>query len=205
MAMIRWELRYPLHCFFPDYDQNCAAEEFIIIVNDPQSKNIYDESQLLAAFVLGAPIIFPFLTDNQKNYLMQMFVNKERCIWGPVIDENMSHPRLAPIIRFAMLCKETYVQGNVMPRPISDGELDVIPRGGTFPVSNPTRRETISMLEDLYRLGGVKRRLSSWRDPINRTVRRIFIIACRKDQIKFVVGDLLSLILCHLWEAVYPL
>ena len=198
--MIRWDLEYSLHCFLPDYDQNCAAEEFIIIFNDPQSKNIYDESQLLAAFVLGAPIIFPFLTDNQKNYLMQMFVNKERCIWGPVIDENMSNPRLAPIIRFAMLCKETYVQGNVMPRPISDGELDVIPRGGTFPVSNPTRRETISMLEDLYRLGCNKRRLSSWLDPINTRIRRIFIRAYRKDQIKFVVGfHILKLILFYLY------
>ena len=177
----------------------CATEQLTIMFNDPLIKGIRHESKLLAAFVLGAPIIFPFLTDNEKNYLMQLFVNKERCIWGPVIDENMSNPRLAPIIRFAMLCKETYLQGNVMPRPISDGELDVIPRRGVFPVSNPTRRETISMLEDLYRLGCNKRRLSSWLDPINTRIRRIFILACRKNQIKFVAGiDILKLILFHL-------
>ena len=119
-------------------------------------------------------------------------------MWGPVIDENMNNPRLAHIIRFAMLCKETYLQGNVMPRPISDGELDVIPRQGGFPVSNPTRRETNSMLEDLYRLGCNKRRLSSWLDPINTRNRRIFILACSKNQIKIVVGDILKRILFHL-------
>ena len=89
------------------------------------------------------------------------------------------------------------------PRPISDGELDVIPRQGGFPVSNPTRREKISMLEDLYRLGCNKRRLSSWLDPINTRNRRIFILACRKNQIKFVVGsDILKRILFHLYKAV---
>ena len=119
-------------------------------------------------------------------------------MWGPVIDEKMNNPRLAHIIRFAMLCKETYLQGNVMPRPISDGELDVIPRQGGFPVSNPTRRETNSMLEDLYRLGCNKRRLSSWLDPINTRNRRIFILACSKNQIKIVVGDILKRILFHL-------
>ena len=163
------------------------------------------KSKMLALFVLQAPVIFPFLTDYEKMYLIQWFVNVETSIKLKDRDKNLCNPSLAPMIRFAMLCKETYLKGNITPRLISDGELDVLPRREGHLVRNPTRRETISMLKDLYRLGGAKRRLSSWRDPINRTVRRIFIIACRKDQIKFVVGDLLSLILCHLWEAVYPL
>jgi hypothetical protein len=71
--------------------------------------------------------MFPFLTDYEKIYLMQLFVNLERCVFGSRIDDKMRNPRFAPIIRFAMLCKETFLKGNVTPRPISDGELDVIP------------------------------------------------------------------------------
>ena len=159
-------------------------------------------SKLLAFFVLNGPVIFPFLTDYEKMYLLQWFVNVETSIILQDRDENMKNPRLAPMIRFAMLCEETYLKGNVMPKPISDGELDVIPRADSHSLRNPTRREMISMLQDLHRLGCKKRRLTSWLDPINRTVRRIFILACRKNQIKFVGGDILSHILCHLWKAV---
>ena len=162
------------------------------------------KSRALALFVLHGPVIFPFLTDYEKMYLIQWFVNVVTSIILQDREENLCNPRLAPIIRFAMLCKETYLKGNIAPRLISDGELDALPRRMGHLVRNPTRRETISMLEDFYRLGGVKRRLSSWRDPVNTTVRRIFILACRKNQIKFVGGDILSHILCHLWN-VLPL
>ena len=148
-------------------------------------------------FVLYGPIIFPFLTDYEKIYLMQLFVNVETC---PHIDENLRNPHLLPIIRFALLCKETYLKGNLTPIPISDGELDVIPMRNVLTDFNPTRRETISMLQDLHRLGGVKRRLSSWHDPVNRTVRRIFIMAWRKKQIQSVPKDVLCRIICHLWN-----
>jgi len=67
--------------------------------------------------VLRGLVMFPFLTDYEKIYLMQLFVDLERCVFGSRIDDKMRNPRFAPIIRFAMLCKE----------PISDGELDVIP------------------------------------------------------------------------------
>jgi hypothetical protein len=131
-------------------------------------------SKLLAIFVLYGPIIFPFLTDYEKMYLMRWFVNVETSLELQNRDEKMHKPRLAPIIRFAMLCKKTYLKGNVTPRPLSDGEFDLIPRGDGRTERNPTRSETISMLNDLQRLGCNKRRLSFWLDPINIRVRRIF-------------------------------
>jgi len=157
--------------------------------------------RLLGFLIVHGPVIFPFFTDYEKMYLVQWFLHAG-IFQDRLLDDD---PRYAPMIEFAMLCKETYLKGNVMPKPMSDGELDVIPRvvrGDWRRVRNPTRRETISMLQDLHRLGCKKRRLTSWLDPINRTVRRIFILACRKNQIKFVGGDILSHILCHLWKAV---
>ena len=155
-------------------------------------------SQSLALFVLQGPKVFPFLTDYDKNYLMQLFVNHK---YMRDYIENLRSPHPSTIIRFAMLCKATYLHGNIMARPISDGELDVIPRKG-FPVHSPTRYEMISLLKDVHRLGGIQRRLSSWRDPINTKMRRIFIMACRKNHIKFVPKELLCHIIRHLWQAV---
>ena len=43
---------------------------------------------------------------------------------------------------------------------------------------------------------------SAQRAERDRTVRRIFIMAYRKNHIKFVGGDILSHIMCHLWKAV---
>ena len=43
---------------------------------------------------------------------------------------------------------------------------------------------------------------SAQRAERDRTVRRIFIMAYRKNHIKFVGGDVLSHIMCHLWKAV---
>ena len=110
--------------------------QFIIQFSDP----LMHKSKVLALFVLYGPVLFSFLTGYEKMYLVQWFVNvgilQDR-------DDNMKNPRLAPMIRFAMLCKETYLTGNVMPKPISDGELDVIPRADRHSVRNPTRREMI--------------------------------------------------------------
>ena len=178
------------------------CDSFSIDLNDPPHH--VRRRQLLGFLIVHGSVMFPFLTDYEKMYLVQWLLHagifQDICI-----DDD---PRDAPMIEFAMLCKETYLKGNVMPKPISDGELDVFPRQA-YParedehrVRNPTRREIISMLQDLHRLGCKKRRLTSWLDPINRTVRRIFILACRKNQIKFVGGDILSHILCHLWKAV---
>ena len=87
--------------------------------------------------------------------------------------------------------KETYLKGNVTPRPLSDGMIDVIPWIEGPSVRHPTRRETISMLQDLHRLGGVKQRLSSWHDPFKGTVLRIFILAWHKNQVKSVPKEVL--------------
>ena len=57
---------------------------------------------------------------NLHNGMQQKFLSQK----------NLCNPRLAPIIRFAMLCKETYLKGNITPRLISDGELDVLPTSG---------------------------------------------------------------------------
>ena len=201
---ISWRINHALHSFLED-----MTDAFILIFIDLNATDIRHESHLLASFVLGAPIIFPFLTDHEKFYLMQLFVNNSRCIYGPETDENMHNPRLAPMIRFAMQCKKLYLDGNVMIRPISNGELEVIPRMEGLPVRIPTRRESISMLNDIQRLGVIKRRMSSWLDPINMTIRRIFILACRKKQIKFdlpkeidLPKEMLRHIMCHLWNLV---
>ena len=165
---------------------------FTIEFSEPRSR----KSKLLALFVLHGPVIFPFLTDCEKMYLIQWFVNVETSIILQDRDENLCNPRLAPIIRFTVLCKDTYLKGNVTPRPISDRELDVIPMIEGLPVHKPKRSEMISMLNDLHRLGGNKRRLAFWIDPVNTRVLRIFIMACRKNQI--VQGEeILSHILCY--------
>lgn len=84
-------------------------------------------------------------------YLMQWLMKVvEPCLIFQDRDENMHNPRLAPIIIFAMLCKETYLKGNVTPRPISDGELNVLSKREGHSVRNPTRRQTISLCSATY-------------------------------------------------------
>jgi hypothetical protein len=55
------------------------AQDFIILFSAPQYKSMLFKQaptpHFLALFVLYGPIIFPFLTDYEKIYLMQLFVN----------------------------------------------------------------------------------------------------------------------------------